>query len=173
MANQIYDVTHEGLSTVISAKAATHVLRKAIESQGHDSKSITGSEMRDVLMGPVYQELTTIMPKDGVERTLKQIIKNLKKQVKAARASKEKSEELETYQQEISVLSEPADAPHITHALPLGEPLLEETQSNVAAEISSPLTEETPVQAPEITAQEMPPGVEAQATPAQKASGDV
>jgi hypothetical protein len=82
MANQVYEVTHEGLSAVISAKAATKVLRKAIESQGFDAKSITGSEMRNVLMGPVLKELTGILPKDGVERTLKGIIKTLKKQAK-------------------------------------------------------------------------------------------
>ena len=149
MANQIYDVTHEGLSTVISAKAATHVLRKAIEAQGHNYKSITGSEMRDVLMGPVYQELTTILPKDGVERTLKQIIKNLKKQVKAARAAKENTEDLETNPQEpteVPALSEPAEiaeVPNVANAL-----LFEDVSSNVATEISSSL--ETPLPAPKL-----------------------
>ncbi len=126
MANQVYEVTHDGLSAVISAKAATHVLRKAIEAQGHDSKSITGSEMRDVLMGPVYQELTSIMPKDGVERTLKQIIKTLKKQVKAARAAK--ASEIEEHQ------DEPSEEP----ALQAQNEHLESTL------IASPVSEESP-----------------------------
>jgi hypothetical protein len=94
MANQIYEITHEGLSAVISGKAATQVLRKALESQGHDAKSVTGSEMRDVLMGPVHKELTGILPKDGVERTLKEIIKALKKQAKEAKAAREAAEEV-------------------------------------------------------------------------------
>jgi hypothetical protein len=85
MVNQVYELTHSGLSAVMSAKAATHILRKAIDSEGHDSESISGSEMRDVLMGPVYKELKGILPKDGVERTLKQIVKTLKKQAKAAK----------------------------------------------------------------------------------------
>lgn len=93
MANQVYETTHEGLLGVMSPKAATHVLKKALGSQGFSAKSITGSEMQVVLMGPVYQELTSIMPKEGVERTLKQIIKILKKQAKDARSVSEETPE--------------------------------------------------------------------------------
>ena len=94
MANQVYEVTHSGLAAVMSAKAATLILRKAIESEGHDSSRISGSEMRDVLMGSIYQELKGILPKDGVERTLKQIIKTLKKQAKAAKEALAEEESL-------------------------------------------------------------------------------
>jgi hypothetical protein len=79
MANEVYLLTHDGLSQVVSARAATRFLDKALESRGFSPDSVTSEDMREILQGPILRELRQILPKDGVERSLKQISRNLRK----------------------------------------------------------------------------------------------
>jgi hypothetical protein len=80
MANEVYLLTHDGLSQVVSARAATRFLDKALESKGLSPDSVTTENMREILQGPILRELRQILPKDGVERSIKQISRNLRKQ---------------------------------------------------------------------------------------------
>ncbi len=80
MANEVYLLTHDGLSQMVSARAATRFLDKALEAKGFSSDSVTSEDMREILQGPILRELRQILPKDGVERSIKQISRNLRKQ---------------------------------------------------------------------------------------------
>jgi hypothetical protein len=80
MANEVYLLTHDGLSQVVSARAATRFLDKALEAKGFSPDSVSSEDMREILQGPILRELRQILPKDGVERSIKQISRSLRKQ---------------------------------------------------------------------------------------------
>jgi hypothetical protein len=79
MANDIYLLTHDGLAQMVSSRAATRLLDKALEAKGYSSDAVTSEEMREVLQGSVLRELRQILPKDGVERSIKQLSRSLRK----------------------------------------------------------------------------------------------
>jgi hypothetical protein len=80
MANEVYLLTHDGLSQMVSSRVATRFLDRALDAKGYSADSVSSEEMRDILQGPILRELRQILPKDGVERSIKQISRNLKKQ---------------------------------------------------------------------------------------------
>jgi hypothetical protein len=80
MANEVYLLTHDGLSQMASSRVATRFLDKALDAKGYSADSVSSEEMREILQGPILRELRQILPKDGVERSIKQISRNLKKQ---------------------------------------------------------------------------------------------
>lgn len=80
MANEVYLLTHDGLSQMVSARAATRFLDKALEAKGFSPDSVSSEDMREILQGPILRELRQILPKDGVERSIKQISRSLRKQ---------------------------------------------------------------------------------------------
>lgn len=90
MANEIYLKTHDGLSTLVSSRAASRMLDSALRAKGHSSETVSQSQMREVLLGPVFKELRTILPSDGVERSLKLLISDLKRASQVAVAVAEK-----------------------------------------------------------------------------------
>lgn len=90
MANKIYLKTHDGLSTLVSSRAASRMLDSALRAKGHSSETVNQSQMREVLLGPVFKELRTILPSDGVERSLKLLINELKRASQVAVAVAEK-----------------------------------------------------------------------------------
>ncbi|MCA9837843.1 MAG: hypothetical protein KC422_13075 [Trueperaceae bacterium] len=77
MANEVYLITHDSLSNIVSARAATRVLEKALKHKGFSPETVSQQQMRDILVGPVLKELQLILPSDGVKRTIKQITKLL------------------------------------------------------------------------------------------------
>lgn len=79
-ANEVYLLTHDGLSQMVSSRVATRFLDKALDAKGYSADSVRSEEMREILQGPILRELRQILPKDGVERSIKQISRNLKKQ---------------------------------------------------------------------------------------------
>jgi hypothetical protein len=80
MANEVYLLTHDGLSQMVSSRAATRFLDKALEAKGYSPDSVSSEEMREILQGSILRELRQILPKDGVERSIKQIARSLRKQ---------------------------------------------------------------------------------------------
>lgn len=80
MANEVYLLTHSELSQMVSSRVATRFLDKALDAKGYSAESVTSEEMREILQGPILRELRQILPKDGVERSIKQISRNLRKQ---------------------------------------------------------------------------------------------
>lgn len=83
MANEIYQKTHEGLSNLVSPKVASRMLDSALRSRGYSADSVSSSEMREVLLGPVFNELRAILPSEGVERSLKLLVRELKRSAAA------------------------------------------------------------------------------------------
>jgi hypothetical protein len=79
-ANEVYLLTHSELSQMVSSRVATRFLDKALDAKGYSSDLVTSEEMREILQGPILRELRQILPKDGVERSIKQISRNLRKQ---------------------------------------------------------------------------------------------
>ncbi|MGL4611820.1 MAG: hypothetical protein ACRCYY_19435 [Trueperaceae bacterium] len=79
MANEVYVLTHDGLSQMVSSRVATRFLDKALETKGYSANSVSSEEMREILQGSILRELRQILPKDGVERSIKQITRTLRK----------------------------------------------------------------------------------------------
>ena len=77
MANEVYLITHDNLSNIVSARAASRVLDKALKSKGHTISTVTKEQMHEVLVGPVFKELELILPSDGVKRTIQHITRIL------------------------------------------------------------------------------------------------
>jgi hypothetical protein len=80
MANEVYLLTHDGLSQMVSSRVATRFLEKAMEAKGYSPDTVSSEEMREILQGSILRELRQILPKDGVERSIKQITRGLRKQ---------------------------------------------------------------------------------------------
>jgi hypothetical protein len=80
MANEVYLLTHDGLSQMVSSRVATRFLEKAMEAKGYLADTVSSEEMREILQGSILRELRQILPKDGVERSIKQIARSLRKQ---------------------------------------------------------------------------------------------
>lgn len=80
MANEVYLLTHDGLSQMVSSRVATRFLDKALDAKGYSADSVSSEEMREILQGPILRELRQILPRDGVERSIKQISRSLRKQ---------------------------------------------------------------------------------------------
>ncbi len=70
MANEVYLVTHDSLSNIISARAASRVLDKALKGSGLTQETVNHQQMHNVLVGPVLKELQQILPSEGVKRTI-------------------------------------------------------------------------------------------------------
>lgn len=151
MANEIYLKTHDGLSALISSKAASRMLDSALRSKGHSSETVSHSQMREVLLGPVFKELRTILPSDGVERSLKILISELKRtsQVAVALAEKPQAAAAVAHEFNTAELRTPiSDAPAEVATL------LPQTQADATVEAAvSPLASltNTPAQGATVT----------------------
>lgn len=89
MANEVYALTHDGLASMISARAASRLLDGALTRKGHSADSIKPEEMKDVLLGPVLRELEGILPREGVKRNLKIILQELRQQARELHGASE------------------------------------------------------------------------------------
>ncbi|HHO55439.1 MAG TPA: hypothetical protein ENK21_03550 [Trueperaceae bacterium] len=77
MANEIYNLAHGGLSDMVSARAATNILNKALKSEGYSKTSLNHAQVKEVLQGYVFEELRNILPSRGVKRQIKNILQNI------------------------------------------------------------------------------------------------
>ena len=78
MANSIYLTTHDGLTGLVSARAASKALSAALREQGSSPDTVSFEQMKVILLGPVRQEFVGILPPAGLERSLKQLLARLK-----------------------------------------------------------------------------------------------
>lgn len=78
MANQIYSTTRDGLTDLVSARVASQVLDHALRASSYSAETVSVNEMARVLKGPVLKELANILPRAGLERSLKMLLKTLK-----------------------------------------------------------------------------------------------
>lgn len=87
MANEVYLVTHDSLSNIVSARAASRVLDRALKTKGFSPETISPQQMQAILTGPVLKELQSILPSEGVKRTIQQITRALEIKTKTPLAS--------------------------------------------------------------------------------------
>lgn len=80
MANEIYNLAHRGLSDMISARAATNILNKALKSKGYKKARLDYSQAKEIMQGYVFEELRNILPSQGVKRQIRNIIKKIAKE---------------------------------------------------------------------------------------------
>ncbi len=77
MANEIYKQTHKGLAGMISARAATNVLQKALKANSFDDSFVDYLQMKTCLQGYVYEELRNVLPSQGLKRQIKGILRDI------------------------------------------------------------------------------------------------
>lgn len=78
MANEIYQHTHQGLSRLVSARAATRLLEQALKRQRTSADEVSAEKMGELLVGPVYRELRGALPRAGLKRHLKWLAARLR-----------------------------------------------------------------------------------------------
>lgn len=78
VANKIYTKTHEGLTDLVSARVASQVLDNGLRARRYSAETVTVGQMASVLKGPVMKELSGSLPRAGLERSLKMLLKTLK-----------------------------------------------------------------------------------------------
>lgn len=71
MPNDVYRQTHEGLSAIVSARAASRVLDTVLATEHEDAEQISGARMSELLLGPIYRELRGALPRLGLKRQLR------------------------------------------------------------------------------------------------------
>jgi hypothetical protein len=69
--NDVYRQTHEGLSGIVSARAASRVLDAVLAAEREDAERISGARMSELLLGPIYRELRGALPRLGLKRQLR------------------------------------------------------------------------------------------------------
>ncbi len=77
MVNEIYNLAHSGLSDMISARAATNILKKALKSSGYSKADINYLQLKEIMQGYVFEELRNILPSQGVKRQIKNILRGI------------------------------------------------------------------------------------------------
>lgn len=78
MPNEVFLRTREGLSTMVSSRAADRILEGALKGSGHNPDEVDRLQMRSALMGPVLQELERVLPRDGLKRNLERLARTLR-----------------------------------------------------------------------------------------------
>lgn len=73
MPNEIYLRTHDGLSAMVSSRAASRVLDGALRALGVSAETITAEQMSKLLHGSIRRELEGILPPDGLRRNLEDL----------------------------------------------------------------------------------------------------
>lgn len=68
--NPVYQKTLQGLSALVSGAAATRLLDKSLADAGLTPARVRPVQMKELLVGPVLDELEAILPRSGVVRNL-------------------------------------------------------------------------------------------------------
>jgi hypothetical protein len=76
--NEVYEQTRAGLSGLVPGRAARRILDAGLGQQRHTPEAVNAAEMTKVLLGPVYRDLSGVLPKAGLRRQLKQLARTLR-----------------------------------------------------------------------------------------------
>ncbi|CAN5835655.1 hypothetical protein BH24DEI2_BH24DEI2_03450 [soil metagenome] len=125
VANKIYTKTHEGLTDLVSARVASQVLDNGLRARRYSPETVTVGQMASVLKGPVMKELSGSLPRAGLERSLKKLLKTLK----TLPSEKPKNAALDL---EPDLEFEEAEVAEGTDAVVFSETVLNEAESNEA-----------------------------------------
>lgn len=75
--NPVYDRTQQGLAAFVSAAAASRVLTDALADAGVEPARVHARQMRALLLGPILDELSLLLPRAGLERGLEALAAEL------------------------------------------------------------------------------------------------
>ncbi len=76
--NEVYEQTRAGLSSLVPGRAARRILDAGLGQQRHTPEAVNAAEMTKVLLGPVYRDLSDVLPRAGLKRHLKQLARTLR-----------------------------------------------------------------------------------------------
>jgi len=159
--NAVYQRARAGLAGIVSGRAAQRVLDSAMGRRSRTPDAVSADEMVDLLTGPVYRDLATVLPREGLRLELKRLVRALRS-LPYAPAS-EPGEPAAPAQEEAPVASEPvaplevladADATTETDALtpsvadadaPLGAPAADPNATLAPATDAAPQAAATDV----------------------------
>jgi hypothetical protein len=79
MPNEVYLRAYHGLTSLVSAKAATRLLNATLRSRRHSPESVDGELMSRLLLGPILRELESILPQDGLRHHLGRLAQQLRR----------------------------------------------------------------------------------------------
>lgn len=71
--NPVYQTTLQGLSALVSGAAASRLLDKSLADAGLTPARVRPVQMKELLAGPVLDELQAILPRSGLLRNLEAI----------------------------------------------------------------------------------------------------
>lgn len=86
MQNDVYRITRHELTELVSPRAAERMLDDALRASGQSPETIGAAAMRKLLLGPVRRQLATVLPKQGLTRSLKRIAADVAKVAKTGSA---------------------------------------------------------------------------------------
>lgn len=69
--------TQQGLASFVSAAAANRVLSDALADAGVEPARVNARQMRALLLGPILDELSLLLPRAGLERSLEALAAKL------------------------------------------------------------------------------------------------
>ena len=78
MVNKVYATTHDGLTQLVSARVASQVLDNGLRDARCSAETVSALEMKTVLKSSVLRDLAAILPRAGLELSLKKLAKTLK-----------------------------------------------------------------------------------------------
>lgn len=73
MANDLYQFVQQGLTSLVSPRAARRLLSGALRSRGYQPETVSAEEMQGVLLGPLSDELKRNLPSSVVAWRLQQL----------------------------------------------------------------------------------------------------
>lgn len=86
MQNDVYRITRHELTELVSPRAAERMLDDALRASGQSPETIGATAMRKLLLGPVRRQLATVLPKQGLTRSLKRIAADVARVTKTGSA---------------------------------------------------------------------------------------
>lgn len=75
--NPVYQTTLQGLSALVSGAAASRLLDKSLADAGLTPARVRPVQMKELLAGPVLDELQAILPRSGLLRNLEAITSDI------------------------------------------------------------------------------------------------
>lgn len=77
LANAVYAMTLQGLSNLVSERAAGRVLDLALRQSSTGSDTVSAEQMSGLLLGPILREFVSILPRQGLEVNLETLAATL------------------------------------------------------------------------------------------------
>lgn len=75
--NPVYGTARDGLEKLMSPAAAARLLERVLGNAGSSAAAVTGTEMQQLLLGPIFAELRAVLPPAVLEVRLAELARSL------------------------------------------------------------------------------------------------